>query len=180
MKIPLVDLKAGYRPLKREILTAIETVLDGMNLHLGPNVQSLEEEFAAYCDVKYAVGVGSGTDAIFIALIAAGIKPGDEVITTPHTFFATVEAIVHAGAVPVFVDIDPITFNINPSLIKEKITKKTKAIIPVHMYGQTAEMKEIADIADRHGLKIIEDSCQAHGAEYLGKRAGSLGAAGCF
>lgn len=180
MKIPLVDLKAGYLPLKNEILSAVSNVLDGMNLHLGPNVQALEDEFATYCGAKYAVAVGSGTDAIFIALQAAGIGNSDEVITTPHTFFATLEGIVHAGATPVFADINADIYNIDPFQIERKITPKTKAIIPVHMYGQAAGMEAITEIAKRHDLKIIEDACQAHGAEYNGKRCGTLGDAGCF
>jgi dTDP-4-amino-4,6-dideoxygalactose transaminase len=180
MKIPLVDLKASYLPLKNEILSAVSDVLDGMNLHLGPNVQALEEEFAAYCGTKYSVGIGSGTDAIFIALLAAGIQRGDAVITTPHTFFATAEAIYHAGAVPVFADIDETSFNIDPEQIKRKITSKTKAVIPVHMYGQPADMNPILDIAKQYNLRVIEDACQAHGAEYSGKRCGTLGNAGCF
>ena len=178
--IPFVDLKAGFGPIKSEIMAALENVFAGMNLNLGPNVQSLEQEFAAYCGTKYAIGTGSGTDAIAAALMASGIKPGDEVITTAHTFFATAEAIAWAGAVPVFVDIEPATYNIDPSLIESRITQKTKAIIPVHMYGQSAEMGPIVDVAGRHGLKIIEDACQAHGAEYSGKRCGSIGNAGCF
>lgn len=180
MNVPLVDLKAGYRPLKEEILAAVGEVLEGMNLHLGPNVRALEKEFAAFCGTEDAVGVGSGTDAIFIALLAAGVKAGDEVITTPHTFFATVEAIACVGAVPVFVDIDPVSFNINPQLIEAKITKKTKALIPVHMYGQAADMKPVLELAQKHGLKVIEDSCQAHGSEYYGKSCGSIADAGCF
>lgn len=134
MRTPFVDLKAGYRPLKGDILKAIGDVLEGMNLHLGPNVQALDEEFARYIGTKYAIAVASGTDAILIALLSAGVKAGDEVITTPHTFFATVEAIVNIGAVPIFVDIETDTFNINPELIGNKITPKTKAIIPVHMW----------------------------------------------
>jgi dTDP-4-amino-4,6-dideoxygalactose transaminase len=179
MNIPFVDLKAGYRPLKEEIIDAISGVLDGMNLYLGPNVDLLEKEFASYIGTKYAVGVGSGTDAILIALLAAGIKASDEVITTPHTFFATTEAIVNIGAVPVFVDIDE-TFNINPQLIEKKITKKTKAIVPVHMYGQSADMAPLMAIAKYYGLRVIEDACQAHGAGYFGQKCGNLGDAGCF
>jgi dTDP-4-amino-4,6-dideoxygalactose transaminase len=179
MKIPFVDLKAGYRPLKDDILCAISDALDGMNLYLGPNVASLEKEFASYIGTKYAVGVGSGTDAILIALRAANIKAGDEVITTPHTFFATTEAIVNIGAVPVFVDIDD-SFNMDPQLIEKRITKKTRAIVPVHIYGQAADMAPVISIAQRYGLSIIEDSCQAHGAEYSGQKCGSMGDAGCF
>ena len=158
----------------------VEGVLEEMRLHLGPNVEAMENEFASYCGTKYAIGVGSGTDAITIALASAGIKTGDEIITTPHTFFATVEAIVHVGAIPVFADIDPDTYNIDPSLIEKKMTDRTKAILPVHIYGQSADMTLISDIAQRYGVKIIEDACQAHGAEYLGKKCGSFGDAGCF
>lgn len=179
-KIPLVDLKAGFEPIKNEVMQAIESVFSTMNLYLGPNVTALEDEFASYCGTKYAIGVGSGTDAIIIALASAGIKSGDEVITTPHTFFATTEAVAHVGAVPVFVDIDPDTYNIDSSLIEKKITTRTKAILPVHMYGQSADMKPILDIAQKYGIKIIEDACQSHGAEYLGKKCGSFSDAGCF
>ncbi len=179
-EIPLVDLKAGFAPIKDEVMRSIEEVLSGMNLNIGPNCRSFEDEFARYCGAEYAVGVGSGTEAIQFALLACGIKEGDEVITSPHTFFATAEAISCIGAKPVFVDIDPVTYDIDPSGIEEKITKKTRAIVPVHMYGQTAEMGLIANIAQRYGLRVIEDSCQAHGALYKGLRAGSIGKAGCF
>lgn len=180
IKIPLVDLKAEYQPIKKEILSAIEDVLDSMNLYLGPNCNELENEFALYCGTKHAVAVGSGTEAIQFALMSCGVKKGDEVITSPHTFFATVEAIVSVGARPVFVDIDSRTYNIDVSQIERKITKNTKAIVPIHMYGQTADMNPIANIAKQYGLYVIEDSCQAHGALYKGKKAGSIGSAGCF
>ncbi len=180
MKIPLVDLKASYQPLKEEITSAIEEVFNSMNLHLGYNVEAFENEFASYTGVKYAVGVGSGTDAIIIALLSAGIKAGDEVITTPHTFFATAEAIAHIGAIPIFVDITPFSYAINPSLIEERVTSRTRAILPVHMYGQSADMQPVMDIAEKYKLKIIEDACQAHGAEYYGKKCGTLGNVGCF
>lgn len=179
-QIPLVDLKAGFAPIKNEVMKAIEDVLSGMNLYIGPNCRELEEEFAAYCGSKYAIGVGSGTEAIQFALLACGVEPGDEVITSPHTFFATAEAIACIGARPVFVDIDPVTYNLDPSQAEKKITRKTKAIIPVHMYGQMADMEPIMDIAARNGLHVVEDSCQAHGALYKGKKAGSVGSAGCF
>jgi dTDP-4-amino-4,6-dideoxygalactose transaminase len=179
-EIPLVDLKAGFAPIKYEVMRAIEDVLAGMNLNIGPNCRSFEDEFARYCGAEYAVGVGSGTEAIQFALLACGVREGDEVITSPHTFFATVEAISCIGARPVFVDIDPVTYNIDPAGIEEKITGKTRAIIPVHMYGQTAEMGPIMGIANRYGLKVVEDSCQAHGALYKGMRAGSIGSSGCF
>jgi len=179
-RIPLVDLKAGFETIRAEVLSALDSVFSEMNLYLGPNVQAFEKEFAAYCGTRFAIGVGSGTEALHFALLACGIKDGDEVITSPHTFFATVEAIIHARAVPVFVDIEPETFNINPSLIEQKITKKTKAIIPVHMYGQSADMSPLLEIAKRYGLAVIEDSCQSHGALYRGMRCGSIGDAGCF
>lgn len=178
--IPFVDLKAGYQPLKEEILHAIHEVLENMHLYLGENVHALEREYAEYIGAKFAIGVGSGTDALFISLIAAGIRPGDEVITSPHTFFATAEAIVHTGARPVFADITPEDFAIAPERIKQAITPKTRAIIPVHMYGQSAPMKEILALAKQHGLIVVEDACQAHGATLSGKKCGSLGDAGCF
>lgn len=178
--IPLVDLKAGFLPIKAEVMKALEDVLDGMNLYIGPNCEALEREFAAYCGTRHAIGVGSGTEAIHFALLACGIGPGDEVITSPNTFFATVEAIVQTGAMPVFADIDPETFTIDPCEITKKITGRTKAVIPVHMYGQTADMDQITEISKKHSLSVIEDSCQAHGATCRGKKAGAMGDAGCF
>ncbi len=180
MQIPLVDLKQQYQEIKKEILPEIGRVLEGMQLFLGSNVQTVESEFAAYCNCDYAVGVGSGTDALHIALLACGIGRGDEVITTSNTFIATAEAIVLAGARPVLVDIDPYTYNMDPSLIEQKITPRTKAIIPVHMYGHPADMDPIVEVARAHNLKVIEDACQAHGAEYKGRKTGSLGDIGCF
>ena len=179
-EIPLVDLKAGFAPIKYEVLHAIEDVLNGMNLNIGPNCRYFEDEFAAYCGVKYAVAVGSGTEAIQFALLACGVKEGDEVITSPHTFFATAEAICCIGAKPVFVDIDPLTYTIAPETIEKNISGNTKAIIPVHMYGQCADMAPIVDIAQKHGVAVVEDACQAHGALYQDKRSGALGNAGCF
>ena len=178
--IPLVDLRAGFEPVRNEIMEAIEDVLRGMDLYLGPNCQSFENEFASYCNAGHAIGVGSGTEAIQFAILACGVKAGDEVITSPNTFFATVEAIVAIGATPVFVDIDPLTYTIDAGLIEKKITRKTKAIIPVHMYGQPADMAPIVEISKKYGTRIIEDACQAHGALYDGKKVGSLGDAGCF
>jgi dTDP-4-amino-4,6-dideoxygalactose transaminase len=179
-KIPLVDLKAGFEPIKDEVMRSIESVFSHMNLYIGPNVQSLEEEFSSYCGAKYAIGVGSGTEALHLALLSCGVRNGDEVITSPNTFFATVEAIAYTGAKPVFVDIDPFTYTIDSSLIEGKISSKTKAIIPVHMYGQSADMKPILELSKKYGLKVIEDACQAHGAEYHNKKCGSIGDAGCF
>ena len=179
-KIPLVDLKAGFEPIRDEVIKAIESVFSAMNLYIGPNVQALEEEFALYCGTKYAIGVGSGTEAIHLALLAAGVGKGDEVIVSPNTFFATVEAIAYIRAMPVFVDINPATYTIDTSLIEKKINLRTKAIIPVHMYGQAADMEPIMKLSEKYGIKIIEDVCQAHGAEYKNKKCGSIGDAGCF
>jgi dTDP-4-amino-4,6-dideoxygalactose transaminase len=180
MKIPLVDLKTQYDSLKDEINEAISGVVNNTQFILGPEVKAFEQEMAAYCQTKLAVGVASGTDALHLSLLACGIGPGDEVITTPFTFIATAETITHCGAVPVFVDIDPKSYNIDPARIKAKITKKTKAIIPVHLYGQPADMGPILELAREHGLKVIEDCAQALGAEYKGRKGGSLGDAGCL
>jgi dTDP-4-amino-4,6-dideoxygalactose transaminase len=180
MRIPLVDLKKQYQGIKGEILAEIGEALDGMQLFLGKNVQTFESDFAAYCGTDYAIGVGSGTDALHLALLALDIGPGDEVITVSNTFFATVEAIALVGARAVFVDIDPDTYNMDPSQIEEAITERTRAIIPVHLYGQPADMDPILEIARSHRIKVIEDACQAHGAEYKGRRTGSLGDIGCF
>jgi dTDP-4-amino-4,6-dideoxygalactose transaminase len=180
MNIPLVDLKKQYAPLKDEILTGISRVFDGMQLFLGENVQGLEKEFAKFCGVSFGIGVSDGTDALQIILRAMEIGPGDEVITVSHTFIATVEAILLTGARPVFVDIDPHTYIMDVSQVEAKITPHTKAILPVHLYGQTADMDPLLEIAHRHGLRVIEDACQAHGAQYKGKRAGSLGDAAGF
>lgn len=180
MNIPLVDLKAQYAPLKDEILERIAKVLDGMYLFLGENVQALEKEFAAFCGVRHGIGVSDGTVAIQLILRAMGIGTGDEVITVSHTFIATGEAIALAGATPVFVDIDPATYLMDVAQVEAKITPCTKAIVPVHLYGQTVQMDPLLAIAKRHELKVIEDACQAHGAEYGGRRAGSLGDAAAF
>jgi len=178
--IPFVDLKAQYASIKDEVDTAIQSVLQTSQFTLGPEVAAFEAEFAAYCQAKHGIGVNTGTSALHLALLALNIGPGDEVITVPFTFVATVSAICYAGARPVFVDIDPRTFNIDANSIEAAITDKTKAILPVHLYGQPAEMDPILEIARRHGLAVIEDACQAHGAEYKGRRAGSLGDIGCF
>lgn len=180
MKIPLTDLKAQYSTIKDEIDEAIHRVLEQGQFILGPEVKSFEEEMAVYCGTKYAVGVASGTDALHLALLACGIKTGDEVITTPFTFIATAEAIVNCGATPIFVDIEPGTLNIDPSQIESKITPKTKAIIPVHLYGLPSAMEEITTIGRKHNLKIIEDCAQALGAEYKGSKVGAIGDAGCL
>jgi dTDP-4-amino-4,6-dideoxygalactose transaminase len=180
MRVPLVDLSAQFQPIKAEVMAAIEDVLDSMHLYLGPHTQAFEEEFAAYCRARSCVGVGNGTDALHLALRAAGIGHGDEVITVAHTFFATTEAIVMAGAKPVYVDVDPETYLMDVSLIEARVTPNTKAIMPVHLYGQMADMDPIMAIATRHDLVVIEDAAQAHGAEYRGRRAGSIGQLGCF
>lgn len=179
-KIQLVGLKEQYRSIKADIDSAVLGVLGKGNFILGENVKSLEQEMAKYCGVKFGIGVASGTDALDLSLMALGIKEGDEVITTPFTFIATSEAISQAGARPVFVDIDLESFNIDVTLIRSKITKNTKAIIPVHIYGQPCNMDEIQKIAKEFNLTIIEDCAQAIGAEFKGKRVGSFGKAGCF
>ncbi len=178
--IPMVDLKRQYRALKTEIDAAVMDVLDKTQFILGPNVSILEKEIAAYHQLPYAIGVANGTDALLLALRACGIKSGDEVITTPFTFIATAEVIAQLGATPVFVDICPHNFNIDPALIEEKITSKTKAIIPVHLFGHPAVMDPIMAIAKKHNLKIIEDCAQAFGAKYKGQLAGTIGDVGCF
>jgi dTDP-4-amino-4,6-dideoxygalactose transaminase len=180
MRVPLVDLMAQFRPIKNEVMTAIEAVLDEMHLFLGPNTYAFEEEFAKYCGARYCVSVANGTDALHLALRAAGVGEGDEVITVAHTFFATAEAIVMVGATPVYVDIDPDTYLIDVSQIEARVTSRTKAILPVHLYGQMADLDPIMEIAARHALVVIEDAAQAHGAEYKGRRAGSIGQLGCF
>ncbi|MBF8265782.1 MAG: Glutamine--scyllo-inositol transaminase [Dehalococcoidia bacterium] len=180
MKIPFVDLKRQYSDIKEEVSERVGHALQGMQLFLGENVQSLEKEFATYCGVRFGVGVGSGTDALHVALRACGIGPGDEVITVSHTFFATTGAIALTGAVPIFVDIDPETYCMDASQVVEKITPRTKALLPVHLYGHPADMQPILDIAERHKLWVIEDACQSHGAQYHGRKMGSLGHIGCF
>lgn len=178
--LPMVDLQRQYHDLKAEVDEAIRQVLKEARFILGPNVAKLEEEVAAYLGASYAVGVASGTDALLLALRACGVGEGDEVITTPFTFIATAEVIALLGAVPVFADIAPDTFNIDPDGIEKKITARTKAIIPVHLFGLPADMDGILDIAGRHGLVVIEDCAQAFGAEYKGKKVGTFGNYGCF
>ena len=180
MAIPFFDITRQNAALRPELDAAIGRVVDKGQFILGENVALLEKEFAAYCGSKFAVGVASGTDALHLALKACGIKEGDEVITTPFTFVATAEAIDYCGATPVFVDIEPNTFNIDPAQIAQKITKKTRAILPVHLYGLAANMTEIGRIAGEHGLKVVEDCAQATGAAIGGRRVGSFGDAGCF
>ncbi|MGZ6391269.1 MAG: DegT/DnrJ/EryC1/StrS family aminotransferase [Ktedonobacterales bacterium] len=178
--IPFVDLRAQYNPLREEILNALAEVLDSMHLFLGPNQQAFEREFAAYCGTKDAIGVSNGTDAIELALRALGIGAGDEVITQPNSFIATAEAISAVGAKPVFVDVAIHTSTLDPSLLEYAITPRTKAVIPVHLYGRPADMTAIVAIARKHGIAVIEDACQAHGATLNGHSAGSLGDLACF
>lgn len=178
--IPLVDLKAQYRQIKPEIDEAIERVLTNTSFILGAEVQSFEQAFSAFCNVQHAIGTSSGTSALHLALLACGVGPGDEVITTPFTFIATTESISYTGAKPVFVDIDRKSYNLDPHQIESAITERTKAILPVHLHGRPAEMDAILEIAKKYNLRVIEDAAQAHGAEYKGCRAGSIGHVGCF
>lgn len=180
MEVPYFDLKAQYASLREEILAAVDRVCHNASFILGEEVGQFEREFADYCEAKYCVALNSGTSALHLALLAIGVQPGDEVITTANTFIATAEAISYTGAKPVFVDIDPETANIDPRLIEQAITKRTKAIVPVHLYGRPADFEPIAEIAAHHSLAVIEDACQAHGARYHGKRVGSLGRAAAF
>ncbi len=180
LPIPLLDLKAGYAAIREEIQVALERVIEAQAFILGPEVEALEAEVAAYSQCQYGIGVSSGTDALLVALMALGVGPGDEVITSPYTFFATAGTIARLGARPVFIDIDPATFNLDPDLLAAAITPRTKAIMPVHLFGQMADMDPIMEIAERHHLPVIEDAAQAIGAEYKGRRAGSIGTVGCF
>ncbi|GIX28904.1 MAG: UDP-2-acetamido-2-deoxy-alpha-D-ribo-hexopyranos-3-ulose 3-aminotransferase [Burkholderiales bacterium] len=180
MNIPMVDLKAEYRELGGEIERAVGAVLASSHFILGPQVQALEREVAAYLGVKHAVAVASGTDALHLALRSAGVQCGDEVITSAFTFIATAEAISYIGARPVFVDIDPRTFNLDPEALEAAVTERTRAILPVHLYGQAADMEPILALARRRGLKVIEDCAQSFGADYRGRKTGALGDAGCF
>jgi dTDP-4-amino-4,6-dideoxygalactose transaminase len=180
MHISSVDLKKQYQGIKEEVMAEIGQALDGMQLFLGKNVQAFESEFAAYCGTEFAIGVNSGTEALYLALRAHGIGLGDEVITVSHTFFATFEAIAMVGARAVFVDIDPRTYNMDPYQIESSITARTRAILPVHLYGHPVDMGPVLELARSYKLRVIEDACQAHGAEYEGRRAGSLGDTGCF
>lgn len=180
MTVKLLDLVPQYESIKDEIRAAIDEVLSTQQFILGRKVEELEAAIARSCGVKHAVGVASGTDAILLALMALGVKEGDEVVTTPYTFFSTVSSVTRLGARPVFVDIDPRTYNIDPSGVAKRLTRATKAVIVVHLFGQTAEMGAIAEAAGRFGVPIIEDACQSIGARYRGKPAGSMGAAGCF
>lgn len=180
MNIPLVDLKAQYKLVEEKAGKAVMEVLSSANYIMGKEVLEFEKEFAEYIGVKHAISVGNGTDALVLALMAAGVGKGDEVITTPFTFFSTAESISSVGAIPVFVDVEKETYNIDPLKIEEKITKKTKAIMPVHIFGQAAKMDQIMAIAKKHNLKVIEDAAQAVGSEYKGEKTGSIGDVGCF
>ena len=178
--IPYADLKAQYHSIKAEIDAAIARTLESSQFILGAEVAAFEEEFAAFQGARHGMGTNSGTSALHLALLAAGIGTGDEVITTPFTFVATAAAIHYTGARPVYVDIDPDTYNIDPALIAAAITPRTKAIVPVHLFGHPADMDPIMDIARQHGLTVIEDACQAHAAEYQGRRVGGIGDLACF
>jgi len=180
MQVPFLDLKAHHEPMREELVSAIQEVIDSAAFAGGPYVAKFEQDFAAFCGAPYAIGVGNGTDALWLTLLSLGIGAGDEVITVPMTFMATAEAISFCGAKPVFVDIDERTYTLDPNSLERAIGPRTKAIIPVHLFGQTADMDAILEIARRHGLPVIEDACQAHGAEYKGRKAGALGIAGCF
>ena len=181
MGVPLLDLKAHHEPLHKEVMAALEQVFRSQAFILGPDVGKLEERVAAYCQTKYGIGVSSGTDALLLALMAIGVGPGDEVITTPYSFFATAGAVARLGAKPVLVDINPRTYNLDPLRLEKAVTSKTKAVIPVHLYGQCADMAPLLDLARSNNLKVIEDAAQAIGAEYRGgRRAGSMGTVGCL
>jgi len=180
MQVPLLALKAQYSLIKTDVESAIAEVLQSQRFILGPKVEECEEAIARYCGCPHAIGMSSGSDALLACLMAENIGPGDEVITTPYTFFATVGAIARVGATPVFIDIDPQTYNLNPNEIESKITKQTRAIIPVHLYGQMADMDVVMSVARKYGLIVIEDAAQAIGAQYKGRSAGSIGHYGCF
>ncbi|MGA5690544.1 DegT/DnrJ/EryC1/StrS family aminotransferase [Cytobacillus pseudoceanisediminis] len=180
MKVPMLDLSEQYQGLKSEVLEVLDGVMSSSRFILGDNVKKLEADVAKYSNVNHGIGCGNGSDAIHIALQALGVGPGDEVITTAFTFFATGGAIARAGATPVYVDIDPVTFNIDPSKVEAAITEKTKAIIPVHLYGQMADMESLAKIAEKHNLAIVEDAAQAIGAKHNGKSVGELGTAATY
>lgn len=180
IKVPFLDLRSHHLPMLNEINLAIQEVIESAAFAGGRFVTAFEEEFAAYCNVPHAIGVGSGTDALWLSLLACGVGSGDEVITVPTTFMATAEAITHCGARPVFVDVDEQTYTMNPDVLKAALTAKTKAIIPVHLFGQAADMDPILEFGRKHGLYVIEDACQAHGATYKGKHVGAFGDTACF
>lgn len=178
--VPFIDLVAQYQTIRDEVRSAVDDVFEAQCFVLGDDVAQLEEEIAQFCDARHAISCASGTDALVLSLLALGVGPGDEVITSPFTFFATAGAIHRVGAIPRFVDIEPVTYNLNPELVEAAINDKTKAIIPVHIFGQCADMESLWRLSVRHNLPIIEDACQAIGAEYRGRRAGVLGTIGCF
>lgn len=180
MKVPLLDLQAQFRQIRSDVLSAIEAVCNEQNFILGRRVEAFEEAIAGYLGCRYAVGVASGSDALLLSLMAAGVNPGDEVITVPFTFFSTAGGISRLSAVPVFVDVRPDTLTIDPEQIERNITPRTKAIIPVHLFGQCSDMERIMDVADRHGVNVIEDACQSIGAVRHGRKAGTFGYSGCF
>jgi dTDP-4-amino-4,6-dideoxygalactose transaminase len=180
MRVPLLDLRAQYAPIRDEIRTAIDRVLESQHFILGPEVEQLEREIAAYCGCSHAIGLSSGTDALHVAFMTIDLKPGDEVITTPYSFFSTAGEIARLGAKPVFAEIDRKTYNIDPAGIEAKISSRTRAILPVHLFGQMADMPAIMEIARKYNLRVIEDAAQAIGAELNGQRAGSIGDLGCF
>ncbi|MBA2524975.1 MAG: DegT/DnrJ/EryC1/StrS family aminotransferase [Pyrinomonadaceae bacterium] len=180
MNVPFLDLKAHHAPHLAEFESAIREVIASSAFAGGPFVEAFEKDFAAYCDCEYAIGLGSGTEALWLVLLACGFGPGDEVITVPSTFMATAEAITYCGATPVFVDVDERSLTMDPALLATALTERTKAIIPVHLFGQMADMDPILEFARQHKLLVIEDAAQAHGAEYKGRKAGSLGIAGCL
>jgi len=178
--IPLLDLKTQHQQIKVEIDEALQRVIDSAQFILGPEVTAFEERFADYCGVKHCIALNSGTSALHLALLAKGIGPGDEVITVSMTFVATTAAVLYCGATPIFVDVEPDTWNLDPSLVEAAITERTRAILPVHLHGLMADMDPIMEIARRHGLAVIEDAAQSHGARYQGRNAGSIGSIGCF
>ena len=180
MGVPFVDLKAQYQSIQSEIDAAIREVIEKMAFALGPAVERFEKDFADYLGVEEVVGVNNGTAALQLTLLALGVGPGDDVIVPAHTFIATAEAVSHVGARPVFVDVRRDTANLDASLLARAVTPKTRAIIPVHLYGQPADLEPILRFASEHGLQVVEDACQAHGALYRGRRVGSFGRAGCF
>ena len=180
MKVPFLDLKIQYKALQNDIQKALADVMENTAFAGGPFVARFETAFAAFCGSRFSAGVGNGTDALWLSLLALGVGPGDEVITVPSTFIATAEAISYTGATPVFVDINDETYNMDPARLEQAITKRTKAIIPVHLFGQTADMDPILKIAALHNIVVLEDACQAHGAEYKGKKAGTIGKTGSF
>jgi dTDP-4-amino-4,6-dideoxygalactose transaminase len=180
IKVPFLDLWSQHLPLMSEFNQAIQEVIESSAFAGGRFVTAFEEDFAAYCNAPYAIGVGSGTEALWLSLLACGVGAGDEVITVPSTFMATAEAITHCGARPVFVDVDERTYTMNPDALKHALTAKTKAIIPVHLFGQPADLDPIVEFGRKHGLFVIEDACQAHGATYKGKRVGTFGETACF